>query len=153
MEVVSVSLHNLIEEFIERFRHFQSMYKEILNPESISRLQQIHKSWKFGRDGEFDSDLWSKNLYDFGYTYQLRQRNKRRLTDKITSFYFGSTKNYYEQVVNMISNEADEVIREPARVFEKKKPPIWSNGSPFGKSKQIFDNYDSVIPFLILMSL
>ncbi len=122
LEPVSVSLENLHEEFVEGFKHFRPMYLEILDDETIGRLDKIHESWTNGKEEVFDSNLWSKILYDFAYVYQLWQRNKRRLVDIVTPLYFGRTRSYCQQVMEMDSDEAEEVVQEQARVFELNKP-------------------------------
>ncbi|HEX9830645.1 MAG TPA: glycosyl transferase family 2, partial [Thermodesulfobacteriota bacterium] len=66
--------------------------------------------------------LWSKILYDFSVLYQLWQRNRRRLVDIITPLYYGRTKSYCEEVINMGSDEAEAVVQKEAEVFEKNKP-------------------------------
>lgn len=118
---VSVSLSKLHDEFIEGFNHFKPMYREILKPENMSRLESIYQNWESGKEEEFDSDLWSKILYDFGYLYQLWARNKRRLVGIITPLYFGRTKSYCQQVMNMANDEAEAVVQEQAKVFERNK--------------------------------
>ncbi|GIW46551.1 MAG: hypothetical protein KatS3mg078_0428 [Deltaproteobacteria bacterium] len=99
------------------------MYKHILSSENMEKLEKIHRSWELNekKTEEFDADLWSKILYDFAVIYQLWQRNRRRLVDIITPLYFGRTKSYCEQVMDMSNEEAEEVIQEQARVFEKNK--------------------------------
>lgn len=122
LEPVSVSLENLHDEFVEGFKHFRPMYQEILDDEIMGRLDKIHESWSNGKEEVFDSDLWSKILYDFAYVYQLWQRNKRRLVDIVTPLYFGRTRSYCQQVMEMDSYEAEEVVQEQARIFEQNKP-------------------------------
>lgn len=122
LEPVSVSLKNLHEEFIEGFNQFRPMYREILDDSHMDRLETIHESWTNGKEEVFDSDLWSKILYDFAYVYQLWQRNKRRLVDIITPLYFGRTRSYCQQVMDMDSDTAEEVVQEQARTFERNKP-------------------------------
>jgi hypothetical protein len=121
LEPVNVDLKKLKTEFIEGYNHFKPMYKHVLSPENLARLESIHQNWESGNEEELDSDLWSKILYDFAVIYQLWQRNRRRLVDIITPLYFGRTKSYCEQVVNMSSDEAETVIQKQAEVFEKNK--------------------------------
>ena len=121
-EVVSVSMNDLHEEFVEGFHNFHPLYYDILNSENISRLDQIYESWSVNKDEEFDADLWSKILYDFAYIYQQWQRNKRRLVDILTPLYFGRTKSYCQQIMNMSSSEAEQVAQDQASLFEKNKP-------------------------------
>jgi hypothetical protein len=122
LEAVSVSMNDLREEFIEGFHNFRPLYDEILNSDNISRLDKIYESWNSNGDEEFDAELWSKILYNFAYTYQKWQRNKRRLVDVLTPLYFGRTKSYCQQVMNMSSGEAEQVVHDQAEIFEKNKP-------------------------------
>jgi len=122
LEAVSVSMNDLREEFIEGFHNFRPLYDEILNSDNISRLDKIYESWNSNGDEEFDAELWSKILYNFAYTYQKWQRNKRRLVDVLTPLYFGRTKSYCQQVMSMSSSEAEQVVLDQAAIFEKNKP-------------------------------
>jgi hypothetical protein len=97
------------------------MYDEILNDNNLERLDEIYNAWISNKEMEFDTELWSKILYDFAYIYQQWQRNKRRLVDIITPLYFGRVKSYCQQVMNMTSDEAEQVVQEQAKVFEQNK--------------------------------
>jgi hypothetical protein len=119
---VSVTASKLEAEFLEGFDHFRPMYREILAAGTMERLEEVHRSWKAGDGKEFDADLWSRALYDFAFVYQLWNRNRRRLVDILTPLYFGRTKSYCQQVLSASSAEAEEVIQEQARVFERNKP-------------------------------
>jgi hypothetical protein len=88
----------------------------------MSRLEDIHRSWETNGKEELDAELWSKVLYDFAVIYQLWQRNRRRLVDIITPLYFGRTKSYCEQVIDMNSDQAEAVVQNQAEIFEKNKP-------------------------------
>jgi len=122
LEAVSVSMNDLREEFVEGFHNFRPLYDEILNADNITRLDKIYESWTANGDEVFDAELWSKILYDFAYTYQQWQRNKRRLVDILTPLYFGRTKSYCQEVMNMSSSEAEQVVHDQAAIFEKNKP-------------------------------
>lgn len=122
LETVPVSLGKLHSEFIEGFNHFRPMYKEILNPRNMARLEQIHKSWEANQDEEIDADLWCKVLYDFACVFQLWQRNRRRLVDIIAPIYFGRTKSYCKQVMNLSNHQAEMVVQDQAKTFAQNKP-------------------------------
>lgn len=119
---VPVSLKHLTEEFLQGFNHFRPMYQNILNEEVLGRLDQIHKNWESNKDEELDAELWSKVLYDFACVYQLWHRNKRRLVDILTPLYFGRTRSYCQQVMNMSTDEAEAVVQEQGKTFAKTKP-------------------------------
>ena len=122
LEPINVNFKKLQTEFIDGFNHFRPMYEHILDPENMSRLESIHHRWVSDSEEELDADLWSKILYDFSVVYQLWQRNRRRLVDIITPLYYGRTKSYCEQVINMGSDEAEAVVQKQAEIFEKNKP-------------------------------
>ncbi|MGH7255337.1 MAG: hypothetical protein ACREI3_06120 [Nitrospirales bacterium] len=54
--------------------------------------------------------------------YQLWHRSKRRLVDILTPLYFGRTRSYCMQVMNMSSDEAEAVVHDEGATFEKNKP-------------------------------
>ncbi|HEX9879545.1 MAG TPA: glycosyl transferase family 2 [Candidatus Binatia bacterium] len=130
---VSVSLTKLNSEFVDGFNHFRPMYQEILSPENWEKLSAIHRKWGAGEKAELDADLWSRILYDFACVYQLWERNRRTLVNIITPLYFGRTKSYCEQVMDMTYDEAEAVVQEQAAIFEKNKPYLFKRFSNWGK--------------------
>jgi hypothetical protein len=119
---ISVSLNSLHTEFVEGFNHFRPMYEQILSPENYSALADIHKAWQANQEREIQPQLWSKILYDFACMYQLWKRNRRHLVDMITPLYFGRTKSFCQQVLDMNYAQAEEVVLAQAKVFEQNKP-------------------------------
>jgi hypothetical protein len=122
LEPVSVSLNSLHSEFIDGFNHFRPMYDQILSAENFAALSNIHKSWQANQDREINPELWCKVLYDFASVYQLWKRNRRHLVDMITPLYFGRTKSFCQQVMEMTYSDAEEVVHAQAKVFEQNKP-------------------------------
>jgi hypothetical protein len=98
------------------------MYEQILSPENYAALAGIHKAWQANQDREIQPELWSKILYDFACVYQLWKRNRRHLVDMITPLYFGRTKSFCQQVMDMNYAQAEEVVLAQAKVFEQNKP-------------------------------
>ncbi|MFQ5849352.1 MAG: hypothetical protein ACE5JU_02040 [Candidatus Binatia bacterium] len=136
LAAVPVSLNKLHTEFVEGFNHFRPMYQEILGQENMARLENIHRGWESNQEEEFDADLWSKVLYDFACVYQLWERNRRRLVDIMTPLYFGRTKSYCQQVMSMSDDEAEAVVQEQARVFERNKPYLLRRFSDWEKGEK-----------------
>jgi len=130
---VSVSLTRLHSEFVDGFNHFRPMYQEILNPENLVSLDRIHHRWNDNQEEELGPDLWSKILYDFACVYQLWERNRRKLVDIITPLYFGRTKSYCQQVMDMTYEQAESVVQDQARVFERNRPYLLKRLSDCGK--------------------
>jgi hypothetical protein len=132
---VAVGLDKLRSEFVEGFNHFSPMYGRILGPQNMEKLARIHASWSSNQDADFDPDLWSRILFDFACVYQLWQRNRRRLVDIITPLYFGRTKTYCEQVLDRSAEEAEALVQEQAKIFERNRPYLldrfahWEKGA------------------------
>ncbi|MCP4632379.1 MAG: glycosyl transferase family 2, partial [candidate division Zixibacteria bacterium] len=118
---VPVSQSRLIEEFADGFKHFESFYKEVLEDDTFAELTNVAKNMLNGGSLDFPTDLWAKILYDFAYTYQLWNRNRRRLVDIITPLYFGRVAAYYEDVMDKEDSAAEEYVQQQAEVFEKEK--------------------------------
>jgi glycosyltransferase involved in cell wall biosynthesis len=135
LAAVPVSLSKLHSEFVEGFMHFRPMYREILSQENWKRLDSLHRSCESNQEEEFDADLWSKILYDFACVYRLWERNRRRLVELITPLYFGRTKSYCQQVMEMSIQEAESVVQAQAAVFERNKPYLLRRLSGWASSE------------------
>ncbi len=53
-------MNDLLEEFVEGFRHFRPMYDEILNGNNMAMLDEIYEAWTSNKEKEFDAELWSR---------------------------------------------------------------------------------------------
>jgi hypothetical protein len=122
LEPISVSLNNLHAEFVDGFNHFRPMYEQVLSPDNMAEVARIHKAWEANQEAEIKPELWCKILYDFACVYQLWQRNRRHLVDMITPLYFGRTRSFCQQVMDMGYAEAEKLVQEQAKVFEINKP-------------------------------
>ncbi|NIN00769.1 MAG: glycosyltransferase [candidate division Zixibacteria bacterium] len=122
LESVPVSLDKLKREFVEGFHHFEPLYQQVLAHENFMQLKgKVEHLEKKGRF-DFPDELWAKTVYDFAFIYQTWSRNRRRLVDMIAPLYFGKVGAYCNQVTDMNSEEAEEVIEKEAQQFEKLKP-------------------------------
>jgi len=122
IEPVSVNFNKLEVEFLEGFSHFDPLYKQIIEPESYEQLaKNIRKLKKTGKV-IFPSDLWAKILYDFAFTYQTWNRNRKRLIGIMVPLYFGRTAAYCHEVAELDAEQAEKVVEDQAKVFEELKP-------------------------------
>ncbi|MCP2519320.1 glycosyltransferase [Candidatus Aminicenantes bacterium AC-708-M15] len=122
IETSSVNLKKLHDEFFEGFKHFEPMYREILDWENFRQLKRIVRRSKEKNHVDFPPSLWAKILYDFAFIYQTWSRNRRRLVDIITPLYFGRTASYCEEIKNADFEEVEKVVENQAEVFEELKP-------------------------------
>jgi len=120
-EAVPVTRSKLVAEFVEGCDHFCGLYKTVLAHENYAQLKRIIRKAKTSAKVNIPHDLWAKILYDFAFTYQSWNRNRRRLVGIMTPLYFGRLAGYTYEVEDMDSEKAEEVIQEQATVFEKNK--------------------------------
>ncbi len=118
---VAVTLHKLKQEFIDGVEHFDPMYQQVLDASNYQNLKECYSKLK--EEGQFvlHADLWARIIYDFSFTYQSWSRNRRRLVDIMTPLYFGRVGTYCVEVADLNDDEAEEVIQQQARIFEKNR--------------------------------
>lgn len=122
VEPVSVNYTKLLAEFTDGFDQFDPLYEQVLNADNFNRLYDNIIKFKKTGEIQFPPDLWAKILYDFAFTYQKWQRNRRRLVDILVPLYFGRTAAYCREVIEKDSREAEEVIEKQLQEFVKHKP-------------------------------
>ena len=118
---VRVDLEKLRDEFTEGFDHFRALYQQFLAHDNYSQLTKVVRAAKEGDSSLFDSELWTKILYDVAFVYQTWSRDRRRLVDTMTPLYFGRTAAYCEEVAEMDWEGAEGVVEAQAEEFERLK--------------------------------
>ncbi len=118
---VDVSFSKLKEEFVEGFEHFLPLYEMVIAPGNFTRLQNCYREARKGKNWSLNAELWSRIVYDFAFTFQGWQRNRRRLVDILTPLYFGRVGSYCREVENLSAEAAEKVIQKQAKIFEKNK--------------------------------
>jgi len=119
---VTVDFEKLHIEFLDGFEEFHPLYDHVLESGNYKRLKKSVSKLKKTRKLEFPSELWAKVLYDFSMIYQIWARNRRRLVSFMTPLYFGRAAALCEEMAEMDSKAAEDVISKQAEVFEHNKP-------------------------------
>ncbi|HUU50006.1 MAG TPA: glycosyltransferase [Nitrospinota bacterium] len=122
IQPVSVTLSRLREELIDGFSYFNPLYRQIIEPDNYNQLKENIDLIKQGKDIIFPPELWAKILYDFAFTFQTWNRNRRKLVNIVTPLYFGRTAAYCQEVADMDDSGSEEVIEKQAQIFENFKP-------------------------------
>jgi len=120
-EAVAVKRSKLIAELKDGFTHFRSLYEGVLDRKNFKALERLVKKAAETDHVEWPAELWAKILYDFAFTYQTWNRNRRRLVDIMTPLYFGRVAAFIYEVEEMDLAQAEEVVIKQAEVFEKTK--------------------------------
>ena len=122
LESVPASLNKLKTEFVEGFHHFEPLYQQVLSHQNFAELKNNVENLEKKRELDFPDALWAKIVYDFAFIYQTWSRNRRRLVDIITPLYFGKVGVFCQEVADVDSESAEEVIEQEAQEFERLKP-------------------------------
>jgi glycosyltransferase involved in cell wall biosynthesis len=120
-ESVPVTRSKLVDEFIDGFDHFGSLYRTVLSHDNFQQLEKIADAARTTGKVEMSHKFWARVLYDFAFTYQSWNRNRRRLVGIMTPLYFGRVAAYTYEVEDLKQAEAERVVVAQAEAFEEEK--------------------------------
>ncbi len=117
---VPVSLERLWKEMRAGFHHLYPLWREILSPEVLKDLREVVTA-----DAEhfrFPPSLWAKIVYDFAYTFNRWNSDRRKLVDVMAPLYYGRVASFVKETQDISNVEAEKIIESQAEEFEKLKP-------------------------------
>ena len=117
---VEFSLKKLEIRFLEGFRHFDSLWKEILTPEVYRELKNIARLR--GKKIRFPAELWARVVYDFAYTFSRWSEDRHKLIGIMAPLYYGRALSFILETLRMDNRGMDRVVERQAEVFESLKP-------------------------------
>jgi len=119
---VGVALEEITARFREGYRASEQLIKKIVSSESAKKLARVVA------DGcEFDSELWAKTVYEFAAHYKrTTPQEKHTVLDALKTLWLGRFRGYVLETADMNINNAERVIQEQARVFEKQREYLLS---------------------------
>ena len=135
IEVDVVGLLNLFRAGVAKKTKFWST---ILPPE---RLKQILKLSKLSKSRfHFPNEIWINTIYDFAIAYHRQESSGEGdlndLVESLVPIYFGRTASFVLKTGEMDFDEAEDLIGELAKEFEKLKPYLVKNWD-FGKEETV----------------
>ena len=119
-EPVPVTPKLMIDRFRAGWKEQCSTWQAILTQETLARVEEI-ADLDYERH-EFPAEVWAKLVLDFSVAYNKSSSNPDEIVLALTPLYFGRAASMVKQMQEMSSQEAEEVIRAQARVFEDLKP-------------------------------
>jgi len=124
-EPIPISVTRLVGEFELGMLHFSSLYREILQPDTYARLEQIVGSGVCKPDKycEFHMppDLWARIVYDLAVVFNCWKGNTHKLIELSSPLYFGEVASLANRIMDLDFEEAERVIADNAHVFESEK--------------------------------
>lgn len=89
-----------------------------------NQLSPIGYPLRLGNDGlfGFPAELWAKVVIDFSVAYNKGPGKPEHIVLAMTPLYYGRAGSMSKEMQQMTSQEAEEIIRAQAEVFEDLKP-------------------------------
>ena len=119
-EPVPVTPKLMIDKFRAGWHEEGETWQAILTPENLAVVEEI--AALSNELFEFPADVWAKTVMDFAVAYNKASGNPDEIVLSMTPLYYGRAGSMAREMEQMSSQEAEEVIRAQARVFEQLKP-------------------------------
>lgn len=119
-EPIHVTLELMIDKFRTGWREQSDTWQAILTPESMAAVEGI-AALSYERY-EFPAEVWAKIVLDFSVAYSKGSGNRTQIVLAMTPLYYGRAGSMAKQMQEMTNQEAEEVIRAQAKVFNDLKP-------------------------------
>jgi glycosyltransferase involved in cell wall biosynthesis len=122
-EAVEVSFLSTIAAFKSNFENYRPIYRSILSKEiqkSFEKLKAIETS-----KVELPSEIWVQTVYEFIKQFRKEEKEQRGallLLDALRILWIGRVAAFMKDTWTAERDEAEEKIKEEARVFAKLKP-------------------------------
>ena len=118
-EPIKVDLEKMIEKFRFGFKHFGSVYREILSYDCMKELDIARRL--SNRKFSISLYAWICILYELAATFHQWHFDRRSLIEIITPLYYGRVASFINQTRNMTSAQAERLVEEQAMEFEANK--------------------------------
>ncbi len=114
---VRTDIEKIKNYFKREYSSSVKIIEGILSEKLIEKVRGISKNVE-----DFNADLWAEIVYDFASHYKKARKKaeKRAILDALKTLWLGRFVSYAIETTDMDWNEAEEVIQEQARIFEKK---------------------------------
>jgi hypothetical protein len=125
---VPVSLDKLLDDFKYGYEHFGSLWQEVLSVETFEGVTQVLK--KLARKIDFPAELWAKVVYDFAVSFMIWKTDRQKLVSTMTPLYYGRTAAFIDEVKDLSSEEAEDLVEEQALIFENLRSYFFNKTRP-----------------------
>jgi glycosyltransferase involved in cell wall biosynthesis len=135
---VQVDVERLLEQFQAGVKERSEYWSTILPKPRTAQIRKLAQLSK--KQFHFPDELWVKIVYDFAIVYHRQDSEKEGDPDKavesLVPLYFGRTASFVLKTWEMANYEAEDLVQELARRYEKHKPYLIKHWG-FGKGKRV----------------
>lgn len=122
-ENIEVSLTNTINAFATNYDNYTPIYRSLLNLETQSKFERL-KTLQTSNI-ELPSEMWANTVYAFTKAFRNEKKEPRSallLIDALRILWIGRVAAFMKDTWNDDRDQAEEKIRNEAKVFIKLKP-------------------------------
>ncbi len=120
-EAIPVSFENTLSAFKDNFDKYFSVYSNVLEKDILNKFKELENLAK--EDVEFTTETWAKTVYSFIAKFNKTPKDKRiELIDALRPLWIGRVAVFIKKTWDLHRDEAEKLIAEEAKVFEKLKP-------------------------------
>jgi glycosyltransferase involved in cell wall biosynthesis len=122
---IDVSLRNTIRAFNSNYENYSPTFRSLLSKDIITKFEQLKKLES--SDVDFPSEIWAKTVYAFITAFNREYKEPRAalfLIDALRILWIGRVAAFMKVTWDLERDQAEEKIREEARVFAKLKPQL-----------------------------
>jgi len=116
-EAFPVDLPRMIHNYKEGFEHFNTFWREILDPATFEALARVAGASE--EEFHLTTEEWAKVVYEFAATFHRWSRDRSRLVDLMCPIYYARVASFMKRTAKMTAPEAETVVEEQAEVFER----------------------------------
>jgi hypothetical protein len=111
---VKIDVKDLNKNFIKELKE---IHDNLFNYLSKKTLKSLNTNIE---NGNIDSELWSKIVYEFAASYKniKTSKDKKLLIDALKTLWIGRFASYTKETKDMNLNQAEQVIQKQAQIFE-----------------------------------
>ena len=120
---IDVSLPNTIRAFNSNYENYVPTFRSLLTKDIITKFEQL-KTLESSKV-DFPSEIWAKTVYTFVAAFHRERKEPRAalfLLDALRILWIGRVAAFMKDTWSLERDQAEEKIREEARVFAKLKP-------------------------------
>ena len=124
-EPIEVSFRNTVKAFKSNYNNYIPFYRELLSKEIQAKYLQLQTLETSNVD--FSSEIWAKTVYAFMARFRREKSDSRDallLLDALRVLWIGRVAAFMKDTWGDERDQAEEKVREEARVFAKLKSQL-----------------------------
>jgi hypothetical protein len=122
---VKMEMPGLWQDFMRCFSESRRASSKILTGETLASFENSAGAGE--EDFVFPPDLWARIVVEFALSYHFRDFDREYIRRTLVPFQIARIFSFFKSLGNRSQKEADDMIEEQARAFERQKPYLAEN--------------------------